>query len=90
MPTATEETAMPTRKFRVELDVDDHGRWNAIMPALPGCGAIGFTPEEALAAVADEARGYIQALQRSRQPVPDDEGASLEDALTIDVEVQTG
>jgi predicted RNase H-like HicB family nuclease len=78
---------MASYTFRVELDVDDHGRWAAVVPALPGCGAVGYTADEALEAIREEARGYVQALLRARQDVPVDESAGIEDALTVEVSV---
>lgn len=51
---------MKTYVFKVELEQDDDGRWSATIPALAGCGAWGYTKEEALEALREAAQAYLE------------------------------
>ena len=61
---------MKTYVFQVELVEEDDGRWSALIPSLPGCSAWGYTSEEALTAVQDTARAYIDVLVEDGDPLP--------------------
>lgn len=63
---------MKTYIFKVELEEED-GIWQAVVPALPGCNAWGDTKEEALAAIQENAKAYIETLIEEHQPVPVEE-----------------
>ena len=51
---------MKTYIFEVELEQDDDGRWSATIPVLAGCSAWGYTKEEALQALKEVARAYLE------------------------------
>jgi predicted RNase H-like HicB family nuclease len=65
--------------FRVELDQDDDGRWSAVVPALPGCAAWGYTPAEAVEAAREAAQAYIEVLVEDGRPVP----SAIEDGTQV-------
>ena len=56
--------------FQVELEQEEDGRWSAVVPALIGCAAWGHTADEALEAVREAAKAYIDVLIEDGQPVP--------------------
>lgn len=58
--------------FRVELEEEEDGRWSAVVPALPGCGAWGSTREEALEAVREAANAYVEVLIEDGRTVPEE------------------
>ncbi|MDW8141678.1 MAG: type II toxin-antitoxin system HicB family antitoxin [Candidatus Bipolaricaulota bacterium] len=58
--------------FKVELEQDDDGRWSATIPALAGCGAWGYTKEEALQALREAAQAYLEvSLTEGRLSLPE-------------------
>jgi len=62
--------------FRVELEQEEDGRWSAVVPALVGCAVWGETSEEALEAIHEGAKAYVEVLTEDGRAVPtDDEGA---------------
>lgn len=63
---------MKTYVFQVELVEEDDGRWSALIPSLPDCSAWGYTSEDALNAVQDTARAYIEVLIEDGDPVPNE------------------
>jgi len=42
----------------------------AEVPALPGCGTMGRTEEEAVENIRDVIEGYLETLKRTRRSVP--------------------
>jgi len=58
--------------FRVELDEEDDGRWSAVVPALTGCAAWGKTADEALEAVREAAKAYVDVLVEDGRVIPED------------------
>jgi predicted RNase H-like HicB family nuclease len=62
---------MKSHIFRVELEQDEDGRWNAVVPALPGCYTWGNTPEEALANAQDAVRCCLEEMISPGEAIPD-------------------
>ena len=60
---------MKTYIFKVELEEED-GIWQAVVPALPGCNAWGNTREEALTAIQENTKAYIETLIEQHRPIP--------------------
>ncbi len=61
---------MKTYVFEVELEQDDDGRWSATIPALVGCSTWGYTKEEALEALREAAKAYLEvSLSEGRVPL---------------------
>jgi len=58
---------MKTYIFKVELEEED-GIWQAVVPALPGCNAWGNTQEEALIAIQENTKAYLEILIEEHQP----------------------
>ena len=42
----------------------------AVVPDLPGCSAVGETPEQAIHEIGDAVAAWIDACQKSGEPVP--------------------
>ena len=61
---------MKTYVLEIEIEQEEDGRWSAIVPALPGCNAWGYTKEEALVAIRDNAEMYLEDLHESGEPAP--------------------
>jgi predicted RNase H-like HicB family nuclease len=55
--------------FRVELEQEE-GIWSAVVPALPGCAVDAGSPNEALEAIQEAARAYVQVLLEDGRPIP--------------------
>jgi len=58
--------------FKVEL-VKEDGVWTAVVPALPGCNAWGDSQEEALTALQENTKAYVEILIEKKRPVPIEE-----------------
>lgn len=57
---------------QVILYPGEDGYWVAECPSLPGCISQGTTKEEAIANIQEAIALYIEDLQASREPVPED------------------
>lgn len=59
-------------KYLVEVfwSEEDHG-YVAVVPDLPGCSAIGATPEDAVHEVAEAIEAWIEACRAADEPVPE-------------------
>ena len=55
--------------FKVELEEED-GVWQAVVPILPGCNAWGNSPQEALTAIQENTRAYLETLIEENRPIP--------------------
>jgi predicted RNase H-like HicB family nuclease len=64
---------MKSYVYRVELEEEDDGRWSAVVPALIGCAAWGYSAEEALNAVKDAAQMYVEVLAEHGEAIPTDQ-----------------
>lgn len=63
---------MKTYIFKVELEEED-GIWIAVVPALPGCNAWGQSKDEALIAIQENTKAYIETLIEDGRPIPIEE-----------------
>ncbi len=61
---------MKTYVFVVDIEQEADGRWSAIIPALPGCNAWGYTKTETLQAIRDNAEMYLEVLTEFGEPMP--------------------
>ena len=61
---------MKTYVFEVEIEQEEDGRWSAIVPALPGCNAWGYTREETMEAIRENAEMYLEVLIQYGDPMP--------------------
>ena len=57
---------------QVLLYPGEDGYWVAECPSLPGCISQGTTREEAIANIQEAIALYIEDLQASREPIPED------------------
>ena len=58
--------------FRIELNQDEDGRWNAVAPALLACYTWGNTKEEALTYIQDAVRCCVEDMIAHGEPLPVD------------------
>ena len=65
---------MKTYVFEVDIEQEEDGRWSAVIPALPGCNAWGYTKEETLVAIRDNAEMYLEVLIEFGDPMPWEKG----------------
>lgn len=64
---------MSEREYTIVLDPDEEeGGYTVTVPALPGCVTQGETREEAIAMAEDAIRGYLEALSKDGQPIPEE------------------
>ena len=61
---------MTTYIFAVEVEQEEDGRWSADVPTLPGCAAWGYTKEEALEAIQDTTKAYLEVLFEDGRQLP--------------------
>jgi predicted RNase H-like HicB family nuclease len=50
---------------------DEDDGYVAIVPDLPGCSAVGATPEEAAREITDAIEAWIEACRAAGEPVPE-------------------
>lgn len=75
---------MTERQYTIILDPDEEeGGYTVTVPALPGCITQGETLEEAIAMARDAIQGYLGALVKDGQPIPEER--QHPQALTISV-----
>jgi predicted RNase H-like HicB family nuclease len=59
-------------RYLVELFWSDEDEgYVAVVPDLPGCSAVGTTPEEAAREIADAIEAWIAACRAAGDPVPE-------------------
>jgi len=63
--------------FGVELEREEDGRWSAVIPALSGCAAWGLTADDALEAVREAAKAYVDVLVEDGRDIPEDADAPI-------------
>jgi len=62
-----ERLAIP---YRIIL-MPEYDAWTATIPDLPGCMAVGESPEEALQLIQDAKQGWITASMMRNLPIPE-------------------
>ena len=60
---------MKTYIFKIELE-EEEGIWTAVVPFLPGCNAWGKTKEEAILAIQENTKAYLETLLDNNLPIP--------------------
>jgi predicted RNase H-like HicB family nuclease len=76
-----------TYVFKIEIEQDDEGYWEAEIPTLPGCANWGRSKGEALEALKEGAQAYLEVLAKYQQPLPKE--AEAEAIIIPDAEVVT-
>ena len=59
--------------YRLDLEQEEDGRWSALVPALLGCNAWGYTREETLMAIRDTTQMFLEVLNESGDSIPREE-----------------
>ena len=63
-------------QYTIVLEPDEERRGYTVrVPALPGCVTEGRTREEALANAREAIIGFIEALEKAGEPVPEEKEA---------------
>ena len=58
-------------RYTVVLEPDEEGQGYTVrVPALPGCVSEGGTREEALANAREAITGFLEALEKAGEPLP--------------------
>ena len=60
------------RNYTMVIKPDDNGTYVAYIPAIPGCHAMGETPEEAQAALADVFVMITEEYEEENRQLPPD------------------
>lgn len=75
---------MTERRYTIILHPDtEDGGYTVTVPALPGCVTEDDTLEEAIAMAKEAIEGYLEALAKRGEPIPDE--LDHPQALTITV-----
>ena len=59
--------------FNIVLRPEPEGGFTAMVPILPGCVTYGRTLAEAKKMAKDAISGYIESLQKHKEPIPTDD-----------------
>ncbi len=78
---------MKTYVFEIEIEQDDDGRWGAEIPVLRGCNAWGYTKAEALEALRDTARAFLEIMEEDGDPLPSESLTDTRQSRPIDIAV---
>ena len=57
-------------KYRIVLEVDEDGMFVVQCLSLPGCVSQGKTRDVAIKNIKDAMRGYLQSLEKHKEPIP--------------------
>lgn len=72
-------------QYTFSIDIiaeDDDKNYYVIVPALPGCYSQGRTIEEAKRNIEDAIALHIQALKKTREPIPS-EGTTFQTVIKV-------
>jgi predicted RNase H-like HicB family nuclease len=58
--------------FKLHIRNEEAGQFRVIVPALPGCAAVGENVEEAIANITEAIELYIKEMELRGEPVTDD------------------
>lgn len=61
---------VPVSGYAVVIERAEDGGYGAWSPDLPGCVALGDTPQEAVAEMRDAIRLHVELLRERGEPVP--------------------
>jgi predicted RNase H-like HicB family nuclease len=64
-------------KYAVVVEVAEDGGFGAYAPDLPGCVAVGDTPEETLSLMREAIEFHLEGLREAGEPVPDPSTVSV-------------
>ena len=77
---------MKTYIFKAAVEQDEDGRWSSWIDALPGCAAWGYSHEEALSALNDAAKAYIEDMMEVGEDPPQ-QGVQVIEAPVVTITV---
>jgi predicted RNase H-like HicB family nuclease len=71
--------------YTVEIDLAETGNFVASVPALPGCGAVGKSLEEAVCNIQEAIEAFIADLAKRGESIPTEN--KPKPALTLSIQV---
>lgn len=74
---------MSKHAYRVHLEPEPEGGFTVTVPALPGCVTWGQTYEQALEMAQECIEGFLEALVKANQPIPEEPAAALTEGLVL-------
>ena len=57
-------------RYRILIEQDEDGVFVAECPSLPGCVSQGRSRKEALENIQDAIKGYLESLDKHKEPIP--------------------
>lgn len=60
----------PVNGYAIVVERADDGGYGAWSPELPGCVALGDTPEEAVAEMREAVHDHLELLRERGEPIP--------------------
>jgi predicted RNase H-like HicB family nuclease len=57
--------------YAIVVERADDGGYGAFSPELPGCVALGDTPEHAVAEMREAVRDHLELLRECGEPIPE-------------------
>ena len=57
-------------RYRILIEQDEDGVFIAECPSLPGCVSQGKSRKEALENIQDAIKGYLESLDKHKEPIP--------------------
>jgi antitoxin HicB len=75
---------MKTYTYTIHIEVAEEGGFIVNVPALSGCVTQGETYDEAVSMAHEAIEGYVEALVKAGEPIPE-EKASFTSYLTVRV-----
>ena len=78
---------MKTYIFRVEIELEEDGRWSAEIPTLPGCATWGNSKSEALLTIQEAGQLYIESLIAHGESIPSNAPTEIKEEPAVAITV---
>ena len=72
---------MKTYTYKIHLEPEPEGGYTVTVPALPGCVTWGENYDHALQMAQECIEGFLEALAKRGQPIPEEPAAAAVEAL---------
>ena len=88
-PSVLQSNCMSTHTYTIHLEPEPEGGFTVTVPALPGCVTWGEDYDHALRMAQECVEGFLEALVKADQPIPEESIAAPVDTL-IQVKLPAG
>ena len=78
---------MKTYIFRIEIQLEEDGRWSAEIPTLPGCATWGNSKAEALLTIQEAGQLYIESLIAHGESIPSNAPTEIKEEPAVAITV---